>query len=73
MKKKPTEANRTERLQDVVDYLTNNGVTEFNADIFIRTNLPALGGYRSITDEARDGKWDKVWDMAELYVSGDMW
>jgi len=73
MKKKPTESTREPKLQAVIDYLIENGVSEFNADMLLSTNLPALGGYRTMRNEAQDGNWDKVWDMAELYISGDMW
>lgn len=73
MKKQITESKREENLQAVIDYLIDNGVTEFNTDIFLHTNLESLGGYRSLMDEMRDGKWDSVWNIVELYVSGDMW
>lgn len=73
MKKQSIEANREPRLQAVIDYLVDNGVSEINTDILLHTNMPALGGYRSIMNEVRDGNWDKVWDTVELYISGDMW
>ncbi len=73
MKKQSTEANREPRLQAVIDYLVDNGVSEINTDILLHTNMPVLGGYRSIMNEVRDGNWDKVWDTVELYISGDMW
>ena len=73
MKNKPTEPNKAQETQAVIDYLVDNGVSEFNATMLLNTNLKALGGYRSMMDEVRDNNWGKVWEMAELYVSGDMW
>jgi predicted aldo/keto reductase-like oxidoreductase len=73
MKRKPTQAKRQESLQAIIDYLIENGVTEFNTNTLIHTNLSMLGVYRSINDEVRDKHWDKAWDAVELYVSGDMW
>jgi len=64
---------RKKTLQAIIDYLVDNGVSEFNANMFIHTNLVMLGEYRNIVDEVQDGNWDKAWDAAELYISGDMW
>lgn len=71
--KKPTEPSREQNIQAVVDYLVDNGLSDFGANQLLHVNMPALGGYRSILDEVRDENWDTVWNVAELYVSGDMW
>ena len=73
MKKQITEAKRENNLQAVINYLADNGVGDFNANILLHTNMPALGGHRNMMDEVRDGNWDQVWNVAELYISGDMW
>lgn len=73
MKRQVTEASREPKLQAVIDYLVDNGVSEFNANILLHTNMPYLGGDRNLMNEVRDGDWDKVWNAVELYVSGDMW
>ena len=73
MKKQFSKPSREETLQSLINYLTDNGVSDFNANILIHTNMEALGGNRSMLDEVRDGKWETVWNVAELYISGDMW
>jgi len=73
MKKQFTKPSREETLQSLINYLTDNGVSDFNANILIHTNMEALGGNRSMLDEVRDGKWETVWNVAELYISGDLW
>lgn len=73
MKRKPTAPNKAQEVQAIIDYLVDNGVSEFNASMLLNTNLKALGGYRSMMDEVRDENWESAWNMAELYVSGDMW
>lgn len=73
MKKDITEPSREHNLQALINYLGDNGMSDMNADILLHTNMPIFGGYRNMMDEIRDGKWDKVWDAAELYISGDMW
>lgn len=73
MKKQFSKPSREETLQSLINYLTDNGVSDFNANILIHTNMEALGGNRSMLDEVRDGKWETVWNVAELYISGDLW
>lgn len=73
MKKVIKEAKRENSLQAVVNYLIDNGLTEFDTNILIHTNLPALGGERSILRCIQDEEWDDAWSAAELYISGDMW
>ena len=73
MKKDTTEPSREQNIQSLVNYLTDNGVSDFNANILIHTNMEAFGGYRSMMDEIRDGNWESVWNIAELYVQGDLW
>lgn len=60
-------------LQSIIDYLADNGMTDFQVNMFIHTNIPALGEYKNIVDCAREEKWDDAWGAAELYMSGDMW
>jgi hypothetical protein len=73
MKKETTEPSREKKLQALIDYLVDNGVSDFNANILIHTNMPSFGGYRNMMDEIRDGNWDDVWNVAELYIQGDLW
>lgn len=73
MKKQIKHHNRTNTVQALIDYLVDNGLTDFDTNILIHTNLPALGGDRSILRAAQEGNWDEAWGAAELYISGDMW
>jgi beta-lactamase superfamily II metal-dependent hydrolase len=73
MKKETTTPSREESLQALINYLTDNGVTDFNANILIHTNMEAFGGHRNMLDEIRDENWDLVWNVAELYIQGDLW
>lgn len=72
MKREIKPSERSESLQAIVNYLVDNGMSNFDAQQFIHTNLPALGEYRNIVDTIRDGKWDEAWSVAELYISGDV-
>lgn len=72
MKKKTTEPSREQNLQSLVNYLGDNGVSDFNIEILIHTNMDALDD-RNMLDKIRDGKWDQVWNVAELYIQGDLW
>ena len=60
-------------LQSIIDFLLDNGVSEFNANILIHTNIPALGDTRNLIDTARDGEWDLAWNVVQLYIDGDLW
>lgn len=64
---------RPHDLQAIIDYLVDNGVSDFQVNMLIHTNMPALGGYASIQSATRDGRWAEAWNAAELYISGDMW
>ncbi len=73
MKRKITPHKREESVQAVIDYCIDNGLTEFDTNILIHTNLPYLGGYRTLLMEMQEGNWDKVWDYLDLYFAGDLW
>ena len=60
-------------LQAIVDYLIDNGLGEFNTNMFIHTNLPSLGGDKSIINCVQEDDWETAWASAKLYISGDMW
>lgn len=68
--KKPD--SREEDLQAIIDFLVDNGVSDFSVNMLIHTNMPALGDDRSIMSCARNGEWNDAWNVAELYVSGDL-
>ena len=65
-------AKRENKLQSIIDYLVDTGMTDFQVNMFIHTNLPALGEFGTIAECARDGKWDDAWRVTELYMSGDL-
>ena len=59
-------------LQAIIDFLIDNGLSEFDTNIFIHTDLVQFGGYRNMVDVARDGDWEIAWTVAELYMNGDL-
>lgn len=67
MKKKVTPS-RENSVQAVVDYFIDNGVTPFTANQLLHFNWPSLGEYRTLMDEVRDNNWERIWDVAELYI-----
>lgn len=73
MKKETTEPSREQSVQALVNYLVDNGVSDFNANQLLHVNMEAFGGYRNMLDEIRDGNWDNVWNVAQLYIDGDLW
>jgi hypothetical protein len=34
--------------------------------------MAAFGGYKNFIDVMRDGDWDLIWNVAQLYVDGDL-
>lgn len=72
MKKEVKKASKEEKLQSLIDYFIDNDISEFNTEILIHTNIQALGD-KSFIDATRNGEWDLAWNVAELYVSGDLW
>lgn len=74
MKKNINEPNsRPQDLQAVIDYLVDNGVSDFQVNLLIHTNMPVLGEYSNMVGAARDGRWAEVWNAAELYISGEVY
>lgn len=59
-------------VQSVIDYLIDNGVSDFNTNLLIHLDIPALGEFRNIMDAARDGDWDLIWNVVQLYIDGDL-
>lgn len=72
MAKEKVAPIREHKLQAIVDYLVDNGVSDFQVNILIHTNMPALN-LKNIVDCVREDRWDDAWSAAELYISGDMW
>lgn len=64
-------AKKENKLQSIIDFLIDNGLSEFMADQFIHTNIPALGGDRNIVDCAQEDNWEDAWRVAEQYINGD--
>lgn len=58
-------------LQAIIDYLVDNGMPEFGANIFIHTNLPVLGDNVSLLNCIQDNRWDEAWTVAQAYIAGD--
>jgi hypothetical protein len=73
MKKTPKDHKRVNSLQAIIDYLSTNGLSDFDINILIHTNLPALGERRTIVDCTRNNEWDDAWNVVELYIAGDLW
>lgn len=63
---------RENSLQGVIDFLIDNGLSEFNTNSLIHTDLVQFGGYRNMVDVARDGEWDLLWNVATMYINGDL-
>ena len=63
---------RENNLQSVINFLIDNGTSEFDTNILIHTDLIQFGGYRNMVGVARDGDWDLLWNVAQLYVNGDL-
>jgi len=73
MKRKIKDPNgHEESLQAIIDYFVDNGMSDFQANILIHTNMPVLD-LRNIMDCVRENNWNEAWAAAELYMSGDMW
>lgn len=73
MKKKINSAEHEESLQAIVNYLVDNGVSDFQANMIIHTNFPSLGETSNLVDAAREGRWSDAWNTVELYIAGDLW
>jgi hypothetical protein len=58
-------------LQAIIDFLVDNGMSEFDIDRFIHLNLPALGGYTNIMDCVREDRWEDAWRVSKQYIDGD--
>ncbi len=61
-----------ESLQAIINYLVDNGMSDFQANMLIHTNMPALGEDTNLMDCARQGRWSEAWAATELYMSGDL-
>lgn len=73
MKKKIIDPKgHEESLQAIIDYLVDNGLSDFQVNMLIHTNMPSLGETRNIMDCVREGNWGEAWAAAELYMSGDL-
>jgi hypothetical protein len=64
-------AIKEDSLQAIIDFLIDNGMSEFSADMFIHMNIPALGGDRSILNCAQEEKWEDAWRVSQAYIDGD--
>ena len=60
-------------LQAIIDYLVDNGVSDFQVNMLIHTNMPVLGESRNLIDATREGRWADAWRAAELYISGEIY
>lgn len=60
-------------LQAIIDYLVDNGVSDFQANMLLHTNFPSLGDTSNLIDAAREGRWEDAWNTVELYIAGDLW
>lgn len=60
-----------DKLQAIIDFLVDNGMSEFQVNMFIHTNIPALGGDTTIMNCVQEGRWGEAWSVAKAYIDGD--
>lgn len=63
--------NKRNTLQSLIDFLVENGMTQFSANQFVHINIPAIGGDKNIMNLIQEGNWDDAWGVAESYIRGD--
>jgi len=64
-------ALRKNTVPALIEHMIANGMSDFAANQFVHTNIPALGEYRNIIDVVREGNWDEAWNVVDAYLRGD--